>query len=244
MKAHFTALFLALGWSVAPAGDALFDDSLGRSILRSNDRLAKNWFVEMSGGPVFGVNGDLTRAVSDTTGIHLDSQTFGDVFGTAWVTGIRVGKHFGVYDGYLRLAYTQANGGRDQVGTDGGSSVLAIFSDYSDFALLGGVRREFLQPARIHPYLGFEAGIRFVDGVDITLFSSDPAPFYDDSAVLTAELTAGVAFDVTNAFRVGLETGLRYQGGLDDIDGGVLEDYNTSEYLLFVPIMLTGSLLF
>jgi hypothetical protein len=245
MKVPFTAIVLALGLSSSPAGDSLFlNESLGKSVLRSNDRLARNWFFEVTSGPVFGVNGDLTRAISDPSGLQLDSQTFGDVFDNAWLLGFRFGKHFGMYDGYMRFAYTQADGGRDQVGTDGSSAVNAVFGNYSDFALLAGVRREFLQPNRLHPYLGFEAGIRFVNGMDISVDSGPTLPFYDDSAVFTTEVTAGVAYDVTNAFRIGLETGLRYQGGLDDINGNLLEDFNTSEYLLFVPIMLTGTLNF
>jgi hypothetical protein len=245
MKSSISALVLALGLASSLAGDSLFTSgSLGKSILMSNDRLARNWFLEVTGGPVFGVNGDLTRAVTDFPGIELDAQGFEDLYGSAWLLGFRFGKHLGVYDAYFRFAFTQANGGQDQAGTAGGTDIQATFGDYSDFALLGGVRREFLQPARLHPYLGFETGIRFVDGIDVDILDLGNLPLYDDSAVFTAEVTAGVSYDLTDAFRIGLETGLRFQGGLDEIDGTVLEDYNNGDPLLFVPIMLTGTLNF
>lgn len=244
MKTLLAALFAA-GLVSAQAGDNLFTSpSLGKRVLQANDRLARTWFFEATGGPVFGVNGDLTRSLVDGP-LALDAQNFDDIYNSAWLLGFRFGRHIGLYDAYFRFAYTQADGGRDQVGTFANSALTATFGDYSDFALLGGIRREFMQPSRLHPYLGFEAGVRFVDGIDLDIQSMGRVPFYDDSAVFTAEVTAGVSYDITDVFRIGVETGLRYQGGLDEIESsGGLEDFNDDDALLFVPLMLTGTLNF
>ncbi len=245
MKSPITALVLAFGLASSLAGDSLFtSNSLGRSILQANDRLARTWFLEVTGGPVAGVSGDLARANDEFPGISLYSQDFEGLYGNAWLLGFRFGKHLGVYDAYFRFAYTQADGRQDQIGTSGGTDIQAIFSDYTDFALLGGVRREFLQPSRLHPYLGFETGVRFVDGIEMDVLELGTLPIYDDSAVFSAEVTAGISYDLTDAFRIGLETGLRFQGSLEQIDGTVLENYNSSDSLLFVPILLTGTLNF
>jgi len=71
-------------------------------------------------------------------------------------------------------------------------------------------------------------------------------PFYDESTVFTAEITAGISYDVCDAFRIGLESGLRYQGPLDEIDSGSdLGYFGTTEMSCSsVPLLLTGSLKF
>jgi len=154
------------------AGDSLFtSSSLGKSVLQSNERLARTWFVEATGGPVFGVGGDITHATESFSSANLDALNFEDVYGTAWLLGLRIGRQVGPHDVYFRFAYTEAEGGTERVGSEFGKAVTGQFSDYTDFAFLGGIRREFMQPSRLHPYLGFEAGIRFVDSIDANLSS-------------------------------------------------------------------------
>jgi len=251
MKTSLLSLILGAGLLSAQAGDSLFtSSSLGKSVLQSNERLARTWFFEATGGPVFGVGGDLTHATESFSGANLDALNFGDIYGTAWLLGLRVGRQVGLHDVYFRFAYTEAEGGSEPVGVDRGNSVTGQFSDYTDFALLGGIRREFMQPGRLHPYLGFEAGIRFVDSIDVNLSSASfgktgNVPFYNESTVFTAEVTAGISYDVCDAFRIGLESGLRYQGPLDEVDSGSeLENFNNGDALLFVPLLLTGTLNF
>ncbi|MEM7012500.1 MAG: hypothetical protein AAF585_13570, partial [Verrucomicrobiota bacterium] len=74
-------------------------------------------------------------------------------------------------------------------------------------------------------------------------------PFYDDSVVFTAEFVVGVDFDVTNNFSLGVETGLRYQTGLDQEDEGLawfdVEELNDADgNFLAIPVMVTGSINF
>ncbi|MEQ1841328.1 MAG: hypothetical protein ABL994_13045, partial [Verrucomicrobiales bacterium] len=163
------------------------------------------------------------------------------------------GKHVDLHDVYRRLVYTQAGGGTTGVGTSADGDVLGTFSDYSDFGILAGVRREFMQPSRIHPYAGVEAGVRFIDGISVDVNSPEMGstgnlPFYDETAVFTAEITIGVAYDVTDAFRIGIETGLRFQGSMDESDDGLvsngLQDFNNGDSMLFVPLLLTGTVSF
>ncbi len=204
-------------------------------------------------GPTFGTSGDLTNRTSGSINgqdVSLQARSFESLFGVAWLYGFRVGKQMGEHDVYLRFGYTHAGGDGGSIGTSEGSRVTATIDDYSDFALLAGVRREFLQPSRLHPYAGFEAGVRFVDDLSVRLASDSfgrtgDLPFYDSTTVFTAEITFGVSYDLTNAFRIGLETGLRYQGSLDADDSALarfgLGGFNTSEDLYFIPLLLTGS---
>jgi hypothetical protein len=250
MKSSLLSLLLAVGIVSAQAGDTIFtSSSLGKSILQSNERLARNWFFEVTGGPVFGVNGDLTHSTSSLGGVNLEALNFDDLYGNAGLLGMRLGRAVGLNDVYFRFAYTQADGGTIRAGQDGTASILAEFGDYSDFAFLGGIRRQFMQPSRLHPYLGFETGIRSVDAIDANLYvpsygRTGNVPFYDESTVFTAEVTVGISYDLTDAFRIGFESGLRYQGGLDEIDTGVLSDFNNGDSLLFIPLMLTGTMSF
>jgi hypothetical protein len=249
MKRLFPSLFLAAGLVSAHAGDAIFATGpLGKAVLQSNERLARAWFFEVTGGPVFGVNGDLTHS-SSASWAYLDALNFEDLYGNAWSLGFRTGRAIGPYDAYFRFAYTQADGGGTQVGATVLGPITGVFSDYSDFALLGGIRREFMQPSRLHPYLGFEAGVRFVDSIDASftfagLGRTGNLPFYDEGAVFTSEVTVGVSYDVTDAFRLGIESGLRYQGGLDKINNGPLGGFDNGDSLLFVPLMMTGRVSF
>jgi hypothetical protein len=257
-RSPFAALFaLPFLLGSASAGDSLYSADLGKAVLESNERLSRNWFLEVAGGPAFGLGGDLTRArYLDLCGCptSLDGQSFNDLYGAAWLYGLRFGRQLGPNELYLRLVHTQADGENGRIGTRGGYLPLyADFGSYSDFGILFGVRREFMQPNRLHPYAGVEAGVRFVNDVDFELSSPGwgglgRLPLYDDTAVFTAELTLGLAYDVTQAFRVGVETGLRYQGSLDQSDDILahygLDTFNTNESLLFVPLLVTGRVAF
>jgi len=241
----------------ANAGDSLFSADLGKAVLESNERLSRNWFLEVAGGPAFGLGGDLTRAryLHLCDDVDLNGQSFDDLYGAAWIHGMRFGRQAGPNDVYLRLVHTMADGKNGRIGTLGGySPVFGNFGDYSDFGILVGIRREFMQPNRLHPYAGVEAGVRFVNDIDFQLSSPDwggieRLRLYEDTAVFTAEFTLGLAYDVTDAFRIGVETGLRYQGALDQADITLahyegLDGFNTDESLLFVPLLFTGQVSF
>ena len=154
---------------------------------------------------------------------------------------------------YLRFAYTDNDGGSTNLGRIGDCDLTGRFSDYQDWGLLVGFEKNLLSRGRITPYIGGEVGVRFVDGISVDLLAENDhhghdfngVPFYDDSVVFTAHFTVGVDFDITDRFALGIESGIRYQTGLDQDDSGLnqfdLAGLNNADASFWaVPVMLTG----
>lgn len=87
--------------------------------------------------------------------------------------------------------------------------------------------------------------IRIVEALDLEYFapagvSIGKGSFYDDSTVLSADLGVGLRYEVSPTVAAGLETGVNYQGHLDDKDlgGGALDDLNNGGRRWQLPLYL------
>lgn len=243
--------------------------SLGKEVVQRLERPAqKDWFLELGGGYAFGVSGDFTSDVNRTVNkgvfgakkggadVRLNSLSFDDAFGTAHTFSARIGRAVRNNNVYLRVAYTEADGGSVHLGDISNCDLYGDFGRYSDWGLLVGFERQFNQAGMLSPYIGFEAGVRFVDSVNVDLLATEGShgasfwdvPFYDNTALFTAEFVIGIDYAITESFTIGIETGLRYQAGLDGDDSGLsefgLEGLNNAGELLAIPVMLTGTLEF
>ena len=246
--------------------------SLGKQVIDQIHEAPKrrgSWFAQVGGGYAFGASGDFTHAFDTTLdknafGGHgyyasawMRSVSFDDIYGDAHTFSARLGRALGRNRVYLRLAYTEASGSNIHLGEIDNCDLYGRFEDYSDWGVLVGFDRHFNERGRFSPYIGLEAGVRFVDGIAVDFSSTDGhhthdfagVPFYNGGAIFTAELVVGVDFDVTNSFVIGVESGLRYQAGLGEDDGGLssfgLEDLNNADgEMLLVPVMLTGTVNF
>lgn len=232
-----------------------------------------SFYVQAVGGASFFVSGDVLNAVSDETGSSLNSLSFDEAFDNASTYGIRIGKACEKGRIYLGFEYTEANGGSTAIGeippgvlTPDDPTIVADFGNYSDYGLVLGVERDLFTAkgggknpvvaSRLRPWVGAQIGIRFVDSIDATTHLVDPygvipgsataVRFYDDSLVFTAALTLGLAFDLNDRITLGVESGLRYQTGLDEIDDdlGTFAATNDDSDLLAVPVLGTVAIKF
>jgi Outer membrane protein beta-barrel domain len=135
------------------------------------------------------------------------------------------------------------------VGAVAGLDLRSQFADVREWGLEGGVRWHFAREARVDPYIGASAGVRWIDAMPAT-FSVPAAgvvlsdtPFYDDSTVPTVGGDVGVAFAIAPRVRLGVEAGLRWSGDLSDLDQGLagtgLENLNDSSGRWTFPVMGT-----
>ncbi len=266
---RLSSLLAAAVASTAVADDDLFQDryshDMGKAVISSNRAKAQNLFIEATGGAIFGVSGDYLMPLNQTipshvfTGYHkggsrpdatIAKLSYDDVFGAAQEYSLRFGRRMGTGAFYVRVSHTQAGGSDLIVGDIDGRDLTARFDDYDDWGILMGFQAEFMQPAKLHPYAGFEAGARFVNSMGIGLSaehahqSYSNLPLYDDSVVFTVGITFGAAYDITPNFRVGVETGLRYQTQLDQVDSSLeelgLERINGGDGFTSVPLFVTG----
>lgn len=245
--------------------------SLGKQVIDHIEEqvMNKENFVEIGGGLIWGIDGDFTNGFDTSldknafgssehkTESSFNGLSFDDIYGEAHSFHARLGRALGRNNVYVRVAYTEASGGTSHLGTIGDCDLFGNFGDYQDWGLLVGFERQLNEAGKISPYFGFEAGVRFVNNVDVDLVATNDhhghsfygVPFYDDTAVFTAEFVVGVDFDVTNNFALGVETGLRYQTGLDQEDAALawfgIEELNDADgNFLAIPVMVTGTINF
>ncbi|MFT5468389.1 MAG: hypothetical protein ACI8UO_003498 [Verrucomicrobiales bacterium] len=245
--------------------------SLGKQVMEHIDEIEekKGGFVEVGAGLLWTVDGDFTKAFKtsvdktnfgakeDKTAASLNGLSFDEIFGEAHSFSARFGRAFGKKNLYLRISHTEASGGTSHLGEIGDCDLFGNFGNYSDWGVLVGFERQLNEAGRVSPYFGLEAGVRFVSGVDVDFRAENGhhgmdfnnVGFYEDSVVFSAEFVVGVDFDVTNNFALGVETGLRYQSGLDEDDSSLsnfgLEDLNNAgSDFLGIPVMVTGTVSF
>lgn len=144
-------------------------------------------------------------------------------------------------------------GERQNLGTQGASTLSGQFSDYEAYGIEAGVR-QYALPVRmplvksIRPYLEARAGISKVDDINISgVIGTSPAGVatnltgynvYEGGWVPTAAGLVGVETPLFNRMTVGVETGLRYSGKLDAADGGFAGADGASKWS--VPVSLRG----
>lgn len=237
-----------------------------------------SFYVQAVGGASFFVTGDLLDAVDLGDGNRINKVGFDDAYDNASTYGLRVGRACERGRIYLGFEYTEASAGTVEMGNTmevGGIPVpddpiiMGNFGDYSDYALVLGVERNLFRGncdpknpvglSRLRPWVGAQIGIRFVDGISATTHLLDlggqaipgsgaTMELYDDSVVFTAAFTLGLAYDLTDRITIGVETGLRYQTALDDVDDDLgpmgFGSANDDGDLLAVPVLGTVAIKF
>jgi hypothetical protein len=211
------------------------------------------WSVSFGAGTAPTLDGLYHEAGSGTVlGLPtaVEERDWADVYNAGFAMRVGIG-----YAVTPRLDVTGAFGLSRQdaeelsVGTVAGLDLRAQFADVREWGLEGGVRWHFARDARVDPYVGAVAGLRWVDAMPAT-FSVPAAgvvladtPFYDDSTVPTVGGDFGLAFAVAPRVRLGIEAGVRWSGDLSDLDQGLagtgLENLNDSSSRWTFPVMGT-----
>jgi len=207
------------------------------------------WSFSLSGGPEFVLDGDVhggTNAPVADLGplnpslagvaatLQIESRDYDDVYGTLYAVqgevayGLdRQSELFGA------LTYGWADGGRLQVGgatVPALNTTLPVFGRFDDFKYWGldaGYRYFITDSGDFHPYVAGRASVQWVDKINATFTIPDASialnnvRFYGDSTVWGAGLDVGFLWQAASNLSIGLETGLRYHGDLNDDDADI-----------------------
>lgn len=215
------------------------------------------WSVAFQGGTDLELGGDVHDGGSGTVlGLptSVEARSFGDVYDPSFRGQLEIG--YGISpdsEVFLRGTYYKMKSDTLQVGTVAGLALQADFSDYEEWGGEIGYRRYFQPEKPFKPYIGVLAGLRFVSELPST-FSVPAAgvvledvPFYDSSTVGVFGLDIGFSYDVSESVALGIETGPRYQTGLNDIEGLAgtgLEPINDVGSRWSMPVLATIRLRF
>jgi len=221
------------------------------------------YFADVYGGAGFGIDGDFTSgfdglAYSIYCGCdpaELNSLEIDDVFDNFWTVGLRFGRAFSpVLNGYVGVSRTTGDSDGTLLGEISGIEQQARFGDYEDIGVVGGLEWVLNPDGRLHPVIGLEAGVRFVDDIGVVFIdefgsTTVDSSFYDDSTVFTAGLRLGLLYDLTRNFSIGVESGIWFQTDLDGADSGLapnnLQSLNDEGGSFFaVPVLISGRLYF
>lgn len=219
------------------------------------------WNLEGGVGPVFatGKNIITSSRTNDVAGTDFNSISFKD----AYDTGVRAelgGSYALAPNTKISLLghYEQADSdGAQNWGTIGGEQLTGALTDYESFGAELGLRQYF-QPMNgvilnsVRPYVEARGGVSRVDDISVVgtqlggaTFSADAVPLYKNSWVGSAAGLIGVETPLTKYSTIGLETGVRYQGGLRSDNevlaaGTTLGGLNNNRARVTVPLTLRG----
>ncbi len=258
--------------------------SLGKAVLESNYAKSRNLFLEATGGWVFATRGDLTSDVDKSLGksafgkgktksdAWLQGRSVEDIYDNGHTYGLRIGlnldrtlttsgknpfvtsaNHGRVY---FRVSRTEFDGNYAHLGYIGDCSLDGQFHDYRDWGFAVGFERDFGE-GRLRPFVGFEAGLKFVDDIKVDLIAEEGhnshdfnnVNLYDDSVAIGLLFSFGIDFDVTQNFTLGVESGIGYQTGLDQDDSALshfdLKELNDAEGNFWsIPVLISGRVSF
>jgi hypothetical protein len=200
------------------------------------DGVLGRWSVSFEGGADGLTGGSVHRGGTGQLAgspITIERRGFPQLFIHGWRAGLGVG--YGVAERIEvigKLSRGGLTGKHDPVGALPGFTVIALFGDYRDVALEGGVRYHLPAQGRVSTHVNALVGIRRVQamGVSLSTWSADPAmptpsfpnlPFYEASFVPSAGADFGLSYRLTPRTSVGAEVGFRYQGGMNGNDTAV-----------------------
>lgn len=197
--------------------------------------------------------------------LRIQARSFDDIYGEAATYGVEgafgLGGNLEVI-GALRAV--QADEGAVQVGTafvpalSASLPVQGRFGEFSALVLEGGVRQHFDMGGGLMPYIGGRIGVALVDEIRASFTVPVPAgvgtepndivlnnvAFYDDSTTVTLGVDVGANFEVAPGFAIGVESGVRYQGQLEDNDSAIgglgLARINDEGDRISIPLTVKG----
>lgn len=231
-----------------------------KSNCHSGNCLAR-WNLEGGIGPSFAVGKNIITSsrTNDVAGTDFNSISFNDAF----ETGVRaeLGGSYAVSPNTkvsLLGHYEQADSdGAQNWGTINGEELTGSLSDYEAWGAELGLRQYF-QPMNgvilnsVRPYVEARGGVSRINDIGVAntqlggaTFSAAEIPLYKDSWVGTAAGLVGVETPLTKYSTIGLETGIRYQGGLKSDKsvlgaGTQLGGLNNNRGRVSVPLTLRG----
>ena len=231
-----------------------------KSQCNSGSCLAR-WNIEGGIGPSFAAGKNIITASRTNENPNRDFNSIS--FGDAYETGVRAelgGSYALAPNRKVTLLghYEQAQSdGVQDWGTIGGETLTGALSDYKSYGAELGLRQYFapmngLVVNSIRPYVEGRAGVSRVGDISAVntqlggaVFSATEVPLYKDSWVGTAAGLVGVETPISKYTTIGLETGIRYQGGLKSDNsvlgaGSTLGGLNNNSGRLSVPVTLRG----
>lgn len=208
------------------------------------------------------LNPNLPAAAAE---LRIQSRSFDDIYGEAATYGVEGA--WGLGDGLELIGAVravQADEGAVQVGTafvPALSATLPVqgrFGEFNALMIEGGVRQHFDMGGGFMPYVGGRIGVARVDEIRASFTVPVPAgvgtepndivlnnvAFYDDSTTLTLGVDVGASFEMAPGFSIGVESGLRYQGQLEDNDSAIgglgLARINDEGDRISIPLTVKG----
>jgi hypothetical protein len=264
--------FLVALWIPGPASAAEFENAIAlrevptkakfsiTPVLGTDFTVGGDW-VE-SATETFAVNGTIGgSAVAGGLSISAPSQDFDDVYDRPVSIGVNVNYGLsssaevfgGIHSTFARSDEFDAIN-IDAAGTIDGTAVAlntvvtGEFDDYHELGIDGGYRHFFRPGKRLRPYISGSVGLKHVDYIELDLIHKstdtkiDDIKFYDTSTTYTLGLGLGFRYDASPNIAIGMETGLKYAGDLDEDDGDIsgarsFADTNNSGDKLDIPLM-------
>jgi len=219
------------------------------------------WNLEGGVGPSFaaGKNIITSSRSHNTAGTDFNSISFND----AYKTGVRAelgGSYALAPNTKVTLLghyeHADSDGAQDW-GTINGQQLTGALTDYKAWGGELGLRQYFAPTngiivKSVRPYVEARAGVSRVNDIGVTdtqlggaTFNAAEIPLYEDSWVGTAAGLVGVETPLTRYSTIGLETGVRYQGGLESdtsilAAGTPLGGLNNNRSRVSIPLTLRG----
>ena len=219
------------------------------------------WNIEAGIGPVFSLGRNILTPsrTNNVPGTDFNSVSFGD----AYETGFRAelgGSYALAPNTKVTLFghYEELDSdGVQNLGTIGGEELTGALTDYESYGVELGLRQYFA-PRKIpvfdsfRPYVEGRLGVARVNDISLenvelagAPFTPTDIPLYEDSWVGTAAGLVGVETPIARYATIGLESGVRYQGGLESdtsvlAAGTALGGLNNNRGRLSIPLTLRG----
>ena len=204
--------------------------------------------LEMSGGVEMFTGGDILRTIPRPDGA-IQSIDAKDAYDTAWRASAGISHDVAPRTTLLaRGFYKTASASDDNLTVfngNGGATNTASLTDYNSYGAEVGFR-EYLNHAgnNVRPYAGATVGAAYVEDISFTNLINNGTPLAgevsmsDGQWIPTASAVVGLELPVSRSFSMGLETGLRYEGKLDQNLDNLIE--SDSQDLYSVPVQLRG----
>ncbi len=261
------------------------DSSLGKAVIENNYRNSRNLFLEATGGVVFATSGQLTDGINKSldgsafggkgykSSANIHGRSIDDIYGVGNAFSLRLGLDLNrtttSYDPknpfvstqnngrvYVRVSRNEFDGGSARLGYIDDCTLDAHFDDFQDWGIAIGYERDF-GTGRLRPFVGVEAGIRFVSDIEADFRAADAHHFsdynnislYEDSVALGLLFSFGIDYHLTDNFAIGIESGIGYQTGLD-ADDSELAQFDISELndaggnFWSIPVLVSARLTF
>lgn len=212
------------------------------------------WTVSGSLGAEIPTGGDMFRG-EDSPGAGFNNVAAQDAFDTGFRAELGAAKSLRnnrMVTGHM--TYSKAEGQEMNIRNLAGNSVVGTFSDHEAFGVEAGLRQYTKWNAypNLKPYVEGRLGATKIDDIKLNdvRFAANPAgsgqdySFIEGGWVPTAAALIGIEKPITRQTMIGIETGIRYNGGLDgdEINPASTGLVNTNDYQerWTVPVSVRG----